>query len=260
MELRASCLTNKHISINFIIGRNSHHSIYTEKEITVSTLSDVNKLQEKIVDVLECQQDAVPGRAGETPLGNLAAEFSRLYYYSDRFALVHALAGMVLHPDIKSIERGEKEYWLSICYLAEYLGDVDKSTLRVAFREKLFDQEMRRKRLSVWGLHGFILAGGKLTISELESLAEIKEHANVAWLGAAAMSSLFDFARENTLKLLKEDRIDLRSFLLGMDAWSKIWDSHENFKSLIEQFRDAVPSPEGKAKFTKWLERRVDVL
>jgi hypothetical protein len=218
------------------------------------TLDNMN-WREKILDALAREQSAVPGRAGETPLSDLAAEFSQLSV-SRQPEVVAAITGLVIQPDIESMGGDGKEYWSGLSFLTKYLSNVEKEALRSAFQTKLFDHEMRKSRLSVYALHGFIAARGRLSPDQWRSLVEIQQYAPVAWLGAAAMSGMFDFARQTALQMLKDDKLDLRSFLLGMDAWSKVWDERGNFKRLMEQFRDAVPSSKGKEKFTKWLERR----
>jgi hypothetical protein len=209
----------------------------------------------KILDALERERNAVPGRAGETPLSDLASELSQLLV-AQQPEVVEAIAGLVMHPDIESMGGDEKEYWSGLSFLTKYIHGADTETLRSVFQEKLFDPSMKEKRLSVYALHGFITARGRLLPDQLRSLVEIQQHAPVAWLGAATMSGLFDFARENALQMLKDNQIDLGSFLLGMDAWYKVWDKCVNFKQLMEEFRSAVPNHEGKIKFTKWLERR----
>ena len=211
--------------------------------------------REKILGALKRERSAVPGRAGETPLSDLASELAQLSV-SRQPEVVEAITRLVMHPDIESMGGDDKEYWSGLSFLTKYISGVEKDALRSAFYGKIFDREMRKNRLSVYALHGFIAARGRLSPDQLRSLTEIKEHAPVAWLGTAVMSGLFDFARESALQMLREEKLDLRLFLLGMDAWSSVWDERGNFKRLMEEFRDAVPSSEGKKKFTKWLERR----
>lgn len=215
------------------------------------------KWREIILDVLSREQNAVPGRAGETPLNNLAIEFSRLAGQRDLIHVVSALKTLVEDPDAALTERDNKEYWRTLSFLTKYLPETpEKDILQKVFRARLFDEHMRNQGVSVFALHGFIAARGRLTPEDLDRLVEIKDNAPVAWLGAAAMSSLFVFARENAIKLLKDGRINLKSFLIGMDAWREIWDSRDDFGELMKQFQKAVPDTKGKAKFTKWLERR----
>lgn len=211
--------------------------------------------REKILDALERERSAVPGRVGETPLSDLASELSQLSV-SRQSEVVEAITELVTHPDIESMGGDGKEYWSGLSFLTKYLSGIEKEALRSAFQTKLFDHVMRKNRLSVYALHGFIAAGGRLFPDQWQSLEEIRQDAPVAWLGAAVMSCLFDEARENALQMLREEKLNLASFLLGMDAWCRVWDERGNFKRLMKEFRDAAPSPEGKKKFTKWLERR----
>lgn len=217
--------------------------------------------ESKIVGALLDDRTAISGRAGETPLSALANELEQLSTESARLAAVAAIGKLVVSganefPNLVDSEESRKEFWRSMALLTKFLPNPEKESLASIFKSKLFDSNMRQQGLSVHALHGLMAANGRLTPAELERLGDIRKHAPIAWLGAAVMSSLFDVARENTLKLLKEDRLDLSTFLVGLDSWRETWDRHENFGNIIREFRNSTPTPQGKEKFTKWLERR----
>jgi len=220
-------------------------------------MPNIREWRERIISVLASEKETVPGRAGETPLSNLADEFSTLGGRQDeRIAVVNVVMNLVSDPSAELVAKDAGEYWRRLSFLVRYLPGLEKQELQSAFFAKLFDEEMRASGLSVFALHGYIAAGGRMTPIQLNRLDEIKEHAPIAWLGAAAMSSLFQFAREKTLEMLRAGRIDLNAFMLGMDSWKARWDREQDFQRLMIEFQDAVQTPAEKGKFDRWLERR----
>lgn len=212
--------------------------------------------QQRIAEALRREKAAVPGRAGETPISNLAAQLSRLRTLEERLAVVDAIQELVVTPETTLLVDDKKGYWRDISYLTKHLPQAEKVALQAVFREKLFDDDMRKEGLSVYALHGFIAARGLLFPDELRSLTEVKKEAPIAWLGAAVMSSLFAFARSNAIELLNKDQIDVTAFVMGMDAWREKWDPYEDFGQLVMNFREAVSSDSQKQVFTRWLVRR----
>lgn len=209
-----------------------------------------------IVNALDQENNAMPGRAGETPLSDLAGEFSQILEPMARHPAIEALRELVVNPDIVLINQDERGYWSGISFLTRHLPGKEKESLQPAFRSKLFNKEARERGLSVFALHGFIGTGGRLEQADLERLTEIKERAPVAWLGAAVASGLHEFAHKNAIELLSERKVNLTTFLMGLDAWRESWGSHGDFVEILPQLYAAVPDHEEKEKFTRWLERR----
>lgn len=212
--------------------------------------------EKRIVEAMRLEKSAAPGRAGETPVSTLAMLLSRLGTAQERSAVVDALQDLIENPPSTLVSDDEKEFWRVISYLAKHLPHTEKEELQSVFRAKLFDQNVRKRGLSIFALHGFIAVRGRLLPADLEMLSDIKKNAPIAWLGAAVMSSLFPFAREQAIRLLRKGDIDVSMFVMGMDAWRDIWKEREDFGEVILQFRDASPTQEAKATFTRWLERR----
>lgn len=212
--------------------------------------------KEVIVNALDQENNAMPGRAGETPISDLASELSQMSKTVARHAAVEALRELVVNPDTVLVNQNERDYWRWISFLTRHLPGEEKESLQPAFRDKLFNKEARERGLSVFALHGFIGTGGHLEQADLEHLTEIKERAPVAWLGAAIASGLHEFAHKNAIELLSERKVNLTTFLMVLDAWRESWGSWGDFVEILPQLYAAVPDHEGKEKFTWWLERR----
>lgn len=220
-------------------------------------MPSIQDWRERITRVIIDERNAVPGRSGETPLTDLADVVAKLGIRDEeRMAVVGAVSVLISNPEADLVELDPEGYWNALSFLVRYLPGPEKQDLRSVFLSKLFDEDMRSSRLSVFALHGFIAAGGRMTPAQLNRLIEIKEHAPIAWLGAAAMSSLFQLAREKALEMLKTGQLDVNAFILGMDSWRMRWDREQDFHRLMIEFRNAALSQEQKGKFDRWLERR----
>lgn len=224
-------------------------------------MKTVEDYRKDILDTLKAEQAAVPGRAGETPVSNMAHDFSKLESQESANA-VAALENLVVNPQDTAAKIPAQDYWRTLNFLLHYINHQDsKKILQPVFHQKLFDDSFRQQQLNVYFLHGLIASGGKLRANELEDdiLWEIRDYAPLAWVGAAVMSDHLELARQNAVMLLKRGSIDIPRLLASLPHWQKVWGGiigEEAFTSVVKEFIDAIPSDEGKEKIRRWLQRR----
>jgi len=220
-------------------------------------MATVDEWRKAILEAIDAEPQSMPGRAGETPVSNLAQRLSdKAISNEDYIAACAALGELVGNPHVRADSQGANEYWRTVSYLVRYLPDIQQRQLAPAFLAKLFDREMRARGLSVYALHGYLSAAGTLTPEQIEELIEIKRDAPIAWISAGVMSSLWGWTKQQTLRLLTESRIDLNRFLAGLDVWRGRWDRDQDFPSVVREFRNAVPAYPDKKKFDRWLDNR----
>lgn len=221
----------------------------------------VAEIRNNILNTLRNESTAVPGRAGETPISNLANEFSKLQENKIRF-VIEAFVEIIKNPPGDFLKQCPRDFWSDIVFLIRFIPEpLDKRSILIPlFRSLLLGEEKLPEDLRVYALHGFIACGGTLKQKELEKdLVAIRESAPIAWLSSAALSGLFVFVTEQTLLLFKEGAISGSSvnvFLLGFDGWRKNWPSQESFDDFAKRLVEVVPDKEGREKIRRWLQNR----
>ena len=210
----------------------------------------------KIVDALKQERDAIPGRAGATPLSRMADELRELSSAHGECAIAgDAIVSLINEPDENLDDLPVVEYWSGLSYLSQYLRVYDKRKLVSALRARLFGPDSVRDDLKVHVLNGLIMTSEHLDPIELTMLESVRREAPVAWLNAAVMSGLFSMARENAIELLKSDAIDTNALVFCLESWRQVWEGSE-FGSFVIDLRDAANGDEAKVKLANWMCRR----
>lgn len=220
--------------------------------------------REKILRALRTEAVAMPSKWGDTPITHLAHEIQTLsgeLNEQERTLIIATFVDLIGTPDEYVLRRYPDEYWADISFLLLCLPGNEKRDLQMPIFSRLFvDTAGRRTRNAVGThltttclVHAFIAVGGKFTAPQLNALCEVREHAPIAWLSAAAWSNLFKIARLNTIELLRCGKVDVGVFVLGLDDWAALWPSDQNFLTVVRQFHEVVSDAQEREHFTKWL-------
>lgn len=201
---------------------------------------------------------------GSTPVTYLATRIGSLSDESkkgDRESVVDAFRDIIIMPDKALMSLEPVVYWEQISFLLSFLPGSEKESLQQPILSKLFDEEGEKVHcctpyVSTLLVHAFVGGvNGKLTTRQLEALSDVKESAPIAWVSAAVLSGLFDLARVFAVDLLRMEGVDLNRFFLGLRSWAALWPSEEEFYAMVKEFRDAIPTAEGKSTLDRWLGR-----
>ena len=218
-------------------------------------------MRKRIINTIIEDEDAIPGRAGETPISNLSNMLSKLKNIEARKA-IKAIADLVNAPPSPLPTTNPEEFWQNICFRAKYPKG-EKSSIKEAFFARLFGSRMLDRDLRSIALMGYLECGGTLSESQLTELRFIRDKIPVLWLGAAVSSNLFILAKREALRLLREGKIWSRNnerrveaFIICLDTWKKSWPSDEDFFQVIKEFVDAASDPDTKEKLRGWIDRR----
>ncbi len=216
----------------------------------------VRRWRAKILDALKEERDAIPGRAGATPLSRMADELRELSSAPGESAIAgDAIVSLINDPDNNLDDLTLAEYWGGLSYLSQYLRFYDKRKLVSALRARLFGPDSVRDDLKVHVLNGLIMTSERLNPIELTRLESVRREAPVAWLNAAVMSGLFAMAREYAIELLRTDAIATNALVFCLESWRQVWEGSE-FGSFVTDLRDATNSDEAKVKLANWMRRR----
>src|SRR3989338_2171596 len=231
-----------------------------QKKEVLMTMKN-GSMRKRIVNAMIADVDAMPGRAGETPISCLANMLSKLKDSHARKA-TEAITGLVNGPPSPLPVPNPEKIWRDICFLANYPKG-DRSSIKEAFFARLFGPTSLDRDLRSIALMGYLESGGMLTESHLRALWFIRDETPILWLGAAVSSGFFVLAKRETLRLLKEGKVwskigdrRVEALIISLDSWKKSWPSDENFFDIVKEFHNAAPDLETKEKLRKWADNR----
>lgn len=213
----------------------------------------------RIIDAIWAERTSMPGKAGETPVSNLACEFGKLRDDVAKSA-VNAFAQIIDNPP-NNMDRGSiLHFWQSISFLTQSMNREETATLTQKYRSRLVRPDHLEGECRIQVLNAFIACGGIVTEKELtDDLAKIREEAPIVWVDAAVCSGLFAFAKQQTKLLLKEQAISTPSSVrfLGvvLHSWRKKWPDIKEFEMMINEFPEFIHDNESRAVMNRWLEK-----
>jgi len=146
-----------------------------------------------IIDTIKKDEDAIPGRAGETPISDLACMFKKL---KDKEAdeAIKTIVDLINTPPDPLLVADPKKFWFNVMFLSHYPKG-EKNSLRDAFFARLFGERALDRSLLIWMFNGYIEAGGIFDQPMLLALSFLRDESPIAWLNAAARSREFDFVK-----------------------------------------------------------------
>lgn len=218
-------------------------------------------IQERIINTIKEDALGGEGRAGETPISNLANMFSKLNGDESREA-IEAIADLV---NARSSTFADPEkFWRNLAFLSQYPKG-DKNHIKEAFFARLFGLKSLDRDLLAWALFGYIETSGVLNEVQLMDLWFIREKHPILWLSAAVKSGLFEFVKTHATSMLREGKItssnpgvsNSSTLVASLASWMNKWPVKENFFKIVEDFRDAASEFETKKKLKHWVKDRV---
>ncbi|KKS96539.1 hypothetical protein A3B05_02305 [Candidatus Giovannonibacteria bacterium RIFCSPLOWO2_01_FULL_43_160] len=209
-----------------------------------------------IIDTIKKDEDAIPGRAGETPISDLACMFKKL---KDKEAdeAIKTIVDLINTPPDPLLVADPKKFWFNVMFLSHYPKG-EKNSLRDAFFARLFGERALDRSLLIWMFNGYIEAGGIFDQPMLLALSFLRDESPIAWLNAAARSREFDFVKNEAVQLLRDGKISSRTgsvFIYFLDFLKKLWPSEEDFFKVVEEFHDAAQDQDTKEKLQGWIDR-----
>ena len=225
--------------------------------MSLNKIKTVEDWRKKILYVIELDRIAIPGRAGETPISDLASYLSRLDNDEIAGIVIAAISDLVSNPPVDFAHYGgEKNYFQDITFLLSKIKDNEKKSLSSLFYDLLFSCDLALE-IRTTMLRAFMCSKGSLTIDELNKLQEIKDFAPLVWLSACFSSGHQLLAKQNAIELIALLKININLFLPCMFHWQDDWDENllGKFQDTIIELRNACKSNEDKSKFDKWLIR-----
>lgn len=205
--------------------------------------------QKLLTKAIESERNPTFGKAGETPLTDIADKL-RFLSKEDSGFFINALVNLI------NKESQNKLFWQSVEFLTGYIKYQDVEELKSAFILKMNDASLINLQLNSFPLRCYLILGGRLTPKDIKRLENIQTFDPIAWLEAFVYSTHFSIAKEFAIKLLKAKRLNVKYFVYTLDSWHQIWDRNENFYEVVSSFREAVTEENDIQLFEKWFASR----
>lgn len=221
-------------------------------------MGSISAVRDRILECIRLDPTAIPGRAGETPLSNLAVEFKRS---STEDVVVATEACAQIIEDAQNIRTGASmdEFWFGITFLTQCLPQERRRKFIEPYREHLLGHLHLEWEGRVRTLLGFITSGGVLTEQELlVDLADIREQAPTLWVDAAVYSGLFAFAEQQLRQLFHESALsapkEVQRLCVVLHSWQKRWPDGASFVAMVREFPQLTDDKEVRDRLAKWVQ------
>lgn len=177
-------------------------------------MSSAAEWKVKVLDTLAREPTAIPGRAGETPLSNLANQVVAIKASGGNLAPL----GKGLSNVIRSLGEADPERWSNLCHLVQLAGLHEANVSSSLYDEftKGIPQEVRSRAVILVTLAEM---GRRWTPVELRKEQGVREQFASEWVDAWVKSGLFDQAKDEIENLLITHAVTARDLLRRMPAW-----------------------------------------
>lgn len=228
------------------------------EEFAMATVYE--QFRNDVLSAMESERNNMPDPAGDTPVTRLSCRIEKLS--GNEWTIAERVFADLIDAPPEGSE-DDDAYWRGITFLAGYLkNDTDKINIRQACERRIFSDTPfpdNPKMGNVFAMYTY--CGGLMSEESLSGrFATILSREPMFWLSVAVANGHTTLAEDKTVDLLRKGVIKrqegLETLVLMLDVWADSWPCTSNFFDVARRFRSAVPDPEGKALFDRWLKRR----
>lgn len=170
--------------------------------------------EREIRSALARQPGAVPGRAGETPVGMLA-ERLRITDAADPdvTGAARAMAKVVAESETEEVS-----YWVDLCHLA-VLSELPSKQMMEALYRRFSQGTPRAVKARATIMVTLTDLGRRLTPSEIQAEKEVENRFPMLWVDAWVRSGWFDLVREHIRNRLTAGELSIGDVILRLPSW-----------------------------------------
>ncbi|MGQ0592283.1 MAG: hypothetical protein ACT4QB_06430 [Gammaproteobacteria bacterium] len=204
--------------------------------------------EKEIADALKSASDAIPDRAGETPVLRLSRRLKGL----DPTAPESVAAGRAVVGAVRSTEANDARRWIDLCRIARFSKLAD-TEIRRALLDRFLqgvpeDPEARTQVMTTLTDLGYRFAP-----EELQRESAIEQAYPAAWVSTWIRCGHFDLIKGTISKLVRAGALDVTSVLRLLPAWYQILGGR-----LVTAVPDwfGASALEERTKVRRWFELR----
>ena len=211
-------------------------------------MSSLEEWANSIRTALINEPKAVPGRAGETPVGDLILQVRVLDPGSAEMESVRR----VLEKIVVESATANAEWWMNLSNLL-CLSGVPSRELAIAIDQLLASGNPPEAKARAHALIAATDLGRRFTLPRLEAETEIKARFPLQWTDVAVAGGELPAATACIVEGLKGEQIRASDLILRLPAWFQRLGNH--FAPFIESWFGAL-SPVDQGIVSEWLRHR----
>lgn len=173
--------------------------------------------EEEIVIALEKEPEAMPDRAGDTPVLRLSRRLSQLDpTVPESVAACRAVVGAV-----RATEATDTRRWIDLCDIVRFSKMAD-SGIRQALLRRFLQSEPEHAEARTQVMTTLTDLGYRFAPEELRKENAIEQAYPAVWVSAWIRSGHFDRIKETISELVRAGTLDVTSVLRLLPAWYEI--------------------------------------
>lgn len=203
---------------------------------------------EKEIAVALEKPEAIPDRAGDTPVLRLSRRLRQL----DPTVPESVAACRAVVAAVRATEATDTRRWIDLCHIVRFSKMAD-SGIRQALLRRFLQSEPKDPEARTQVMTTLTDLGHRFAPEELRREEAIERTYPAAWVGTWIRSGHFDLIQERISDLIRTGAMDVASLLRLLPAWYQI---------LGERLLIAVPAwlgplhPDAQEKVRRWFELR----